>query len=264
MKATEAKKIITDGVEAYFQSERFAEYLKFIRNFKKYSFYNTMLILCQRPDASMVAGYKKWQELHRHVKKGEQGIGILCPIFKKVSTEIDGVEIETEELAYFKSVCVFDIAQTDGEPIPTPVDNLEGGVKNYDGLMTAIEKIAPMSIEIEPISRGNGYCSEAENRIVINSGMSEAQTVKTAVHELAHSLLHVNTETDTDRETAEIEAESVAFLVCDEFGIDTSSYSFPYIATWSKSTEMGKLSASMNLIVDTADSIIKKIKDANA
>ena len=231
----------------------------------------------------MVAGYRKWQTMGRQVKKGEKGIKILAPIPVRVKSERvkrdpitkeiikgeDGEPMKEEveaTIPKFKISTVFDIEQTEGEPIPKiEVFDLTGHVKEFFTFMDAVMKISPVSIRYDEIESGaKGYYHLEQNEIVIRRGMSESQTMKTAIHECAHAILHNRDkmqEGEKDRQTKEVEAESVAYIVCNYFGLDTSDYSFPYIATWGSGREMKELKDSLNLIKQTAGTFIEQLSE---
>lgn len=277
-------------VSELFNSEAYKKYLKTMSKFHNYSFNNTILIAMQRPDASLVAGFNAWKNnFHRNVKKGEKGIRIFAPAPIKKTVEQDVIDPVTfqpvldadgnakkEEVQVtipnFQVVTVFDLAQTEGEDLPSiGVSELSGKVDGYKTMFNALEKISPVPVEKSQIDSGaKGYFSPAEQKIVLQEGMSEVQTVKTMIHETAHALLHdkdgvkVEGVEDTDkknRNTKEVEAESVAYTVCEYFGIDTSEYSFGYIAGWSAGKELKELKASMETIRKTASKIISGIED---
>ena len=278
-------KEITDqlekGLQDLFSSEKYAAYLKVMSKFYGYSASNTLLIYMQRPDASRVAGYNDWKDnFHRHVKRGEHGIKILapCPYKQKVEREQvgpDGKPVTvTEEVqrAAFKPVTVFDVAQTEGEPLPSlGVNELTGNVEHYPEFFEALKQVAPFPVGFEAITSGaKGYCNYEERRIAINEGMAEVQNVKTAIHEITHATLHnyyaekekeVPPEQRKDQRTREVEAESVAFTVCQHYGIDTSDYSFGYIAGWSSDKQAKELKASLGTIRNTAAGLIASIDE---
>lgn len=272
------------GVEQLFTSDRYKDYLKTMSKFHNYSFNNTLLIAMQRPDASLVTGYKNWQSMGRQVKKGEKGITIIAPapVKKKCDMEVldqnqnpvlgtDG-KPKTEEveitLPFFKAITVFDIAQTTGDSIEllTPKE-LQDAVKEYELFMRAITQISPVPIRFDEISSGaKGFYHNVDKEIVIQQGMSESQTIKTAIHEFGHARLHdkdlmKNRGEEKDRLTKEVEAESVAYCVCSALGLDTSEYSFPYIAGWSSGKNMKELKASMDIIRQTAGEMIDELND---
>ncbi|MCJ7856535.1 YodL domain-containing protein [Lachnospiraceae bacterium NSJ-143] len=278
-------KEITDqlekGLQDLFSSEKYADYLKTMSKFYGYSASNTLLIYMQRPDASRVAGYGDWQKnFHRHVKRGEHGIKILapCPYKQQVEreqTRPDGKTVTvTEEVtrAAFKPVTVFDVSQTEGEPLPTlGVNELTGDVEHYPDFFEALKQVAPFPVGFEAITSGaKGYCNYAEQRIAIHEGMAEVQNVKTAIHEITHATLHnyyaekekeVPPEQRKDQRTREVEAESVAYTVCQHYGIDTSDYSFGYIAGWSSDKQTKELKASLGTIRNTAAALITAIDE---
>lgn len=284
-------KEITDkleqGIQDLFASEQYKAYLKTMSKFTNYSFNNTLLIFMQRPDASLVAGYGAWQNnFKRHVKRGEHGIKILAPCPYKDKVEMERIDPHTSRpmtgrdgkpmteqveitRAAFKPVTVFDVSQTEGEPLPQlGVDELTGDVENYMAFFEALKAVAPFPVEFEEITTGaKGYCNFEDRRIAINEGMSEVQNVKTAIHEITHATLHdyynekekdLSPEQKKDRNTREVEAESVAYVVCQHYGIETSEYSFPYVAGW-EGQDKNRLKASLSTIRETADSLITAI-----
>ena len=291
---TEKQKVkeITDkleeGLKELFESEKYKNYLSTMSKFHNYSFNNTLLIALQRPDASLVAGYQAWQKnFNRHVKRGEKGIRILAPAPYKIKEERDKLDPvtgevmldkdgtpQTEEVEVkipaFRAVSVFDVSQTDGEPLPElETKELLSTVEGYEDFIKAVTYVAPAPIGFEDIpGDSKGYFNIEENRIAVQEGMSESQTLKTMVHETAHSMLHnkeVNREDilapAKDRNTKEIEAESIAFTVCRHFGIDTSEYSFSYIAGWSSGRDMKELKSSLDTIRRTASELITGIEE---
>lgn len=275
---------LESGVEELFTSNRYQEFLKTMAKFHNYSFNNTMLIAMQRPDATLVTSYKNWQSMGRQVMKGEKGITIIAPApYKKMKEKevldenqrpimgTDG-KPKTEQVEvtvpHFKAVTVFDIAQTSGEPIQTLAPELlTAAVQDFDSFMQAIQKISPVPIRFDEIDgNANGYYHNADKEIVIKKGLSESQTLKTAIHETVHAKLHdkeimESLGVEKDRLTKEVEAESVAYCVCSSFGLDTSDYSFPYIAGWSSSREMKEMKASMDVIRKTAGEMINQLTE---
>ena len=289
---TEKQKVkeITDkleeGLKELFDSEKYRSYLSTMSKFHNYSVNNTLLIAMQKPEASLVAGFRAWQKnFNRHVNKGEKGIRILAPtpyIIKEERDKLDPVTGEvmldkegmpqTEEVEVkipaFRAVSVFDVSQTDGEPIPElEAKELLSTVEGYEDFIKAVTYVAPATISFEDIpGSSRGFFSPTENRIAVQEGMSESQTLKTMVHETAHSMLH-SKEVDSDilvpvkdRNTKEVEAESIAFTVCSHFGIDTSEYSFGYIAGWSSGRDMKELKSSLDTIRKTASELIMGIE----
>ena len=285
-------KEITDKLEAglkeLFESEKYKSYLSTMSKFHNYSFNNTLLIAMQKPEATLVAGYQAWQKnFERHVNKGEKAIRILAPAAYKIKEERDKLDPVTGEMMFdengmpqkeetevtipaFRAVSVFDVSQTDGKPIPElEVNELLSTVEGYEDFVQALMNISPVPIAFEDIpGDSKGYFSTAEKRIAVQENMSESQTLKTMVHEVAHSRLHdkeVNQSMDIpvkDRNTKEVEAESVAFTVCQHFGIDTSDYSFGYIAGWSSGRNMKELKSSLDTIRKTASELITGIEGA--
>ena len=291
---TEKQKVkeITDkleeGLKELFESEKYKSYLSTMSKFHNYSFNNTLLIAMQKPEATLVAGYQAWQKnFNRHVNKGERGIRILAPAPYKIKEERDKLDPvtgevmldkdgmpQTEEVEVkipaFRAVSVFDVSQTDGEPLPElEAKELLSTVEGYEDFIKAVTNVAPAPIGFEDIpGDSKGYFNIEENRIVVQEGMSESQTLKTMVHETAHSMLHnkeVNREDilapAKDRNTKEIEAESIAFTVCRHFGIDTSEYSFSYIAGWSSGRDMKELKSSLDTIRRTSSELITGIEE---
>lgn len=244
---------LENGFNELVVGDNFANYLKTMAKFHRYSFNNIMLIVMQYPEASQVAGYKKWQEMGRNVRKGEKGIRILAPCpHKKTVTNDDGEETEIRWTTY-RPVSVFDIAQTDGKELPEICRKLTGEVSDYEALMEGLKKVAQVAVSFENITNGaNGYYSK-DMGIVLNEGMEQAQTVKTFIHEIAHSILHKDSY--KCREQKEVEAESVAYVVCQALGIDSGDYTFGYLAGWA-SGDTKFLKQSLNDIQKCADKII--------
>jgi len=272
------------GIKGIFDSEQYKTYLKTLSKFHNYSFNNCLLIAMQKPDASHVAGFNAWRDdFKRPVMKGEKGIKILAPAPFKTKKQVDAVGAdgkpifdksgrrvkEEKEITVpaFKVTTVFDVSQTDGEPLPQlGVNELAGSVDKYKDFFAALEKTSLVPIGFEAITSGaKGYYEQMEKRIAINEGMSELQNLKTAIHEIAHSRLHdidKNAPKDTprpDRRTREVEAESIAYTVCQHYGLDTSDYSFGYVATWSGGKELDVLKASLDTIRKEADAIITEV-----
>jgi antirestriction protein ArdC len=240
-------------------SAGWTEYLAFVSRFRQYSFNNTMLILIQKPDATHVASYKKWTEMGRQVRKGEKSLGIFAPLMRK-RTEADGTE--RSFVMGFKIVPVFDIAQTEGDPVPEQIRPVlldgEAPAGLYDSLaLLAAEK--GYKVKVGPSVHGeNGYCSPASRTIHVTEGLSDAQAAKTLCHEVAHAILHTDEDALTveamnHRGVAEVEAESVAHIVLGALGMDTDEYSLPYVAGWSD----GK----PEVIAATADRVLKTVKE---
>ncbi len=286
-------KEITDkleqGLKELFESERYKTYLTTMSKFHNYSFNNTLLIASQKPDATLVAGFDSWKKnFDRHVKRGEKGIKIIAPMAYKKKVDqavVDPVtkkpvvdengKAKTEEVEIkvpsFQVVTVFDVSSTEGKEIPNlGVSELKAGVEGYKDMITALERFSRVPIEREDIASGaKGYFDPANQKIVLQKNMSEAQTVKTLIHEISHSLtddkdnptIAVDNPTERNRSTKEVTAESVAYTVCQRFGIDTSDYSFGYIAGWSSGKEMKELKDSMDLIRRTASEVINGVED---
>ena len=272
------------GVKDIFDGANYQQYLNFCAKLPRYSVNNQILIMMQKPDATMCQSFTNWKEVNRHVRKGEKGIRILAPAPYKMQKEQEKVDAsgktvldkdgepvkETVEVTInaFKPVSTFDVSQTEGEPVPTPgVDELTGSVEGYETLLAAIKEVVPVPISFEQIDSGaKGFYHLEENRIVVQEGMSEAQTVKTLLHEASHQALHSKEAMDSagekkSKNQKETEAESVAYVVCQHYGIDTSDYSFPYVATWSADKEVPELKASLDTIRRTASELIVKIDE---
>ena len=277
---------LEQGIKELFESERFKEYLRTMSKFYNYSFNNTLLIAMQKPDATLIAGFTSWQRnFDRHVMKGEKGIKILAPAPYKAQEEREKIDpatqkpvldadgkpvTETVEIMRpaFKVVSVFDVSQTDGKELPDiMVDQLTGDVERYEDFWRVLKEVSPVPVALEKIEGGaHGYYHLVDKRIAIDEGMSEMQTIKTLIHEIAHAKLHaVDPDTKTapedkkDRHTKEVEAESVAYTVCQRYGIETSDYSFGYIAGWSSDKETKELKSSLETIRSTAAEMIESI-----
>ena len=259
------------GVRAVFESDAYKAYLKCMSKFHNYSLNNTLLIALQRPDASLCASYTSWQKDHgRQVRKGEKGIKIIAPCKYKVELEEkdeDGNQ-KIAERTGFKVVTTFDISQTEGPELPTVgVNELVGEVGDYRKLFKALTEMCPVPIYTEDIQNGaKGYYSDVDRKIVIKSDMSQLQTIKTMIHEMAHEKLHAKENLDkdhpVDRRTKEVEAESIAYTICQHYGLDSSDYSFSYVAGWSSGKEVKELKASLERIRSAADEMITGIDKA--
>ena len=272
------------GVKDIFTTEGYKDYLNFCAKLPRYSVNNQILIMLQKPDATMCQSFGGWKDMNRFVKKGEKGIRILAPAPYKMQKEQDKTDAsgrpvldkdgepvkETVEVTInaFKPVSTFDISQTEGDPVPTVgVNELTGSVEGYETLLEAIKEAIPVPVTFEQIDSGaKGYYHLEENRIVVQEGMSEAQTVKTLLHEASHQALHSRENFDKfgeqkTRNQKETEAESVAYVVCQHYGIDTSDYSFAYVAIWSAGKEVPELKASLDTIRGAASSLITKIDE---
>ncbi len=292
-KPADKLKEITDrleqGIAELFDSERYREYLKVMSKFHNYSFRNTVLIAMQKPDASLVAGFSAWKNnFERNVMKGQKGIKIIAPSPYKIKQEMQKIDPHTQKpvigkdgkpvteekevtIPAYKVVSVFDVSQTEGKELPDiAVDELTGDVDRYKDFFAALEKTSPVPIAFENIEGGShGYYHLEDKRIAINEGMSELQTLKTAIHEIAHAKLHdidLNAPKDeqqphVDRRTREVEAESVAYTVCQHYGLDTSDYSFGYVAGWSSGRELSELKSSLETIRSAAAEIINSIDE---
>ena len=284
---------IEQGIKELFESEKYRRYLSVMSKFHRYSVNNTMLIYMQKPDATLVAGYNKWKnQFERHVKRGEHGITIIAPTpYKKKIEEqkrdpdthapildADGKAVMEEkeiEIPMFRPVKVFDLSQTDGKPLPELASSLSGTVPHYETFLEAVRRSAPVPIEFEPMAAEmDGYFSSDQQRIAIREGMSEVQTVSAIVHETAHSKLHDYDKAQEeaaragnkeppkkkDRNTEEVEAESISYAVCQYFGIQTGENSFGYIASWSHGKELPELRASLETINKTSCELITDIE----
>ena len=284
-------KEITDrleqGITELFNSERFKEYLQVMSKFHNYSFNNTLLIAMQKPDASHIVGFSAWKNtFKRNVMKGQKGIKILAPSPYTVKKEIEKIDPLTQKpvigkdgkpvteekeitIPAFKVVSVFDVSQTEGKEIPDiAVNMLTGDVEHYKDVFAALEKTSPVPVAFEKIEGGaHGYYHLEDKRIALDEGMSELQTLKTLIHEIAHAKLHdidlnaplEDLENRPDRRTREVQAESIAYTVCQHYGLDTSDYSFGYVAGWSAGRELAELKSSLETIRSTAAEIINSI-----
>lgn len=268
------------GIKEVFTSDKYREYLSTMQKFHNYSYNNSMLILLQKPEASYVAGYKTWETLERHVRKGEKGITILAPCSYKAKKAVEVIDPnmgqvkrdlqgnpvkEEKEITYanFKAISIFDYSQTEGKPLPELAQELKGEIPDYMILMDSVREIAPVPVRFEEWDKSKkGHYDLANKEIVIKSGMSDLQTVKTAIHETAHSILHKDQAHVKDSATMEVEAESVAFVVCQHLGLDTSDYSFGYLAGWSSDKELPELKSSLQTIQKTAHEVIENLDRA--
>lgn len=276
---------LEDGIRGIFDSEKYAEYLRAMSKFHNYSFNNTILIAMQ--GGTLVKGYSQWEkEFERHVKPGEKGIKIIAPAPFKVKQEVKKLDPQTKQpvigadgkpvmeekevtIPAYKVVTVFDVSQTEGKELPSiGVDTLTGDVEHFKDVLSALEKVSPVPINFEDIKgSAHGFYSLADKRIAIQEGMSQLQTLKTAIHEIAHAKLHdidlnapkEERENLPDQRTREVQAESVAYTVCQHYGLDTSDYSFGYVARWSTGREMDELKSSLETIRSTAAEIINGI-----
>ena len=275
---SERLKALTDqleqGVSDIFQSGQYAAYLTAMSKFHHYSFGNTMLIFIQCPNATHVAGYHDWRRnFGRQVKRGERGITILAPCPYRRQEEVEeaapdgssSTSIQWVQRMGFRTVTVFDVSQTEGKPLPELVKKLTGDVAQYESMVAALRSISPYPISIELFPGGAyGCCDLVEQRILVQPDMSQTQTIKTMIHEVSHAKLHAPEKTEElpqhkQRFVREMEAESVAYVVCRHFGIDTSDYSFGYVAGWSRGRELSQLRESLDLIRNTAAELIDSI-----
>lgn len=279
-KMSAIQKKLEDGVRAIFTSEKYQEYISAMSKFPRYSINNCILIASQLPEASLVCGFRKWQtEFNRTVNKGEHGIMILAPI--KGKTEVveevfdennkavvdengnQKTEKVTREYQTFRPVYVFDVSQTSGDPLPTLASELNETVDSFEEMKSVLISISPVPVSFETINGGaNGYYSPTAGKIVIDERLPQLQMLKTMVHEIAHATLgHGSKEDKWDRQTKEVQAESVAYWVTQMIGLDTSDYSFGYISGWSKGKEVSELKESLNVIKQTADKLSSSIEE---
>ena len=274
---------LENGVKELYASDNYAQYITAMAKFHHYSFGNALLILFQRPQATQVAGYNTWKQLGRQVKRGEKGIMILAPCNFRASLEREKIDPLTGQALLgpdgkpltekvkispnrFKIAHVFDLSQTEGRELPQiGVSELTGDVADYTGIYNRLTALSPLPVVQEDFQRSaKGYTSFTENRIVVKPGMSQVQTIKTLVHEIAHAKLHkpddiLDVPRPDERRRKEVEAESIAYVVCQHFGIDTTDYSLAYVAGWSKGRELTELKGSLNIIHATAGEIIDAI-----
>lgn len=280
MKKNEFETIMDDirrGVEEVKTSDKFRNWLDTMSRFPNYSFNNIMLIYLQKPHATLVAGYGKWKQMGRQVNRGEKGITIIAPVPYTDTVSIPKTDPATNKQMYdqngnpvmvkkeisrmsFRQVKVFDISQTSGRELPTIATELDGTVEGYQMMIEALKQASPVRVDFGKIEgRANGYFLPEENRIMIRDDMSEQQTVKTLIHEMAHAVLHAQNEENRDRQTEEIETEGTAYAVCRHYGIDTSDYSFGYITGWSLGHDAEFLRASLERIPKAAGLLIERI-----
>lgn len=291
--AAERLKEVTDtleqGIKDLFESGRYAEYLKIMSKFHRYSYNNALLIALQYPGASRIAGFQAWKkDFGRTVKRGEKGIRILAPCPYQTMVEREKIDPTTRRPVLdengrpvkenvmvkrqsFKVATVFDVSQTEGKELPSLcVNELTGSVEHYNTLIPAVEAVSPVPVYFNfPFpSAAKGCFSHIEQCVYIRPGMSEVQTLKTLIHEVSHAKCHalpvengiVTGLPEKDRHTREVEAESIAYVVCHHFGVDTSDYSFGYIAGWSKNRELEELKSSLEFIRETAAELIDGIE----
>ena len=262
---------IGDGVRSVWESEEWAKWLRTLAKFHDYSLNNTMLIAMQMPEATRVASYRSWQrDFGRHVKRGERGIEVLVPMVVKSklgndeqATQDDEENAERKRLLGFKVGHVFDVSQTEGEPLPEIASQVSADVNDFDSLMGAIEAVSSYPIEVVDglPPETNGLFSRRMGYIAVRKGMPEGQTVKTALHELAHSVMHdANAEELPDRSMREVQAESVAYAVSASLGLDTSGYSFGYVASWAVGKTDEEMRACMRIVRDAACQIIDRLQ----
>ena len=283
----EKMKELTDkleqGVKDVYESERYKTYLGVMSKFHFYSFRNSLLIMLQKPEATHVAGFNAWKTtFNRSVNKGEKGLQILAPAPYRVKVEMEKInqitqkpvldnsgKPVTEEVEItkpsFRAVYVFDVSQTSGEPLPQLITELTGSVAQYNAFFESLKSVSPFPMQFEELLGGaKGYCDPVNKKIAIKTGMSELQNIKTAIHEITHADLHaglgnLSFDERKDRRTKEVEAESVAFVVCSHYGIDTSDYSFAYVASWSSDKELNVLKGSLDTIQKQAAELLNRI-----
>ncbi len=276
---------LEQGVSEIFKSEKYRDFLNTMAKFPRYSINNNLLIMMQKPEASLCQSYTGWKQMGRSVRHGEKGIRILAPAPYKLEKEREKVTPDGRtvldkdgdpvrehveiNITAFKAVSTFDVSQTEGDPLPQlGTEELTGSVEGYRTLFEAVKEASPVPVTFEEIKTGaKGYFHTSENRIALNAGMGEVQNVKTLIHEMAHAKLH-NMEAQKERDggnqsrgSKEVEAESVAYTVCQHYGIDTSDYSFAYIAGWSEGKEMPELKASLNTIRRASSGLISAIDE---
>ena len=274
---------IEQGIKDLFESDKYKSYLQTMSRFHSYSINNLMLIHAQKPDATRVAGFNKWKkQFDRHVKKGEKGIQILAPIIYKKKVEEALLDPDTKApildehgkavmeekeitMPRFKVVFVYDVAQTEGKPLPELASDLHGNVEQFDVFMEALRRSSPVPIEMKSLKPSlDGYFSPSDQKIAIREGMSQVQTISAVIHEITHSMLHnydklpEGTE-KKDNRTQEVEAESVSYSVSQYYGIETGENSFGYIASWSAGKELKELKASLETVRQTASTLITSI-----
>ena len=270
------------GITELFDSERYADYLRVMSKFPTYSLRNTVLIAMQAPDATHVMGFNAWKDplINRHVKADEKGIRIIAPTEKTIRKRVEKLDPDTQQpiigtdgkpvtevqeikIPKFIVVSVFDVAQTEGKELPTLAAELTGNVEQYPDFFAALEKTSPFAVGFDELTGSiKGRCNYEERKIIINEGMSELQNIKTAIHEIAHATLHdtaIDAPERPDRRTREVQAESIAFTVCQHYGLDTSDYSFGYVAGWSSGRELAELKSSLEIIKSTAAKLIEAI-----
>ena len=252
-KMNECMKMLEKGVRDVMEGDAYKQYLTFSSRFHQYSYNNCMLIWTQCPKATYVAGFNKWKQLGRNVKKNEKGIRILIPMFRK--NEDDEQEVSGYRIGY-----VFDISQTEGEELAELTSELKGKVEGYADLYDRISSFTDASVHMESdIGERHGYYDVSTHEIVVKTGMSEMQTIKTLIHEVMHSILHGKDALKVDAHTREIQAESAAYVVCQHLGIDSGEYSFGYIASWAADKSDAELNQIMSGIQDISNRMICSI-----
>ena len=279
---------LEEGVREVFESDKYEDYLRVMSKFYNYSYRNTLLIALQKPDATLVAGYEAWKKkFGRQVNKGEKAIKILAPAPYKTKKEMEVIDqvtqrpvmledgtVMTEEVEVtipaFRVANVFDISQTTGRPLPSLFDNIEGDVRNFERFFEAVKSVSPVPVGFEPMADKDGFYHQVEKRIALRDGMSERQTMAAIIHEISHATLHALDmehlqeslkERGKDQRTMEVEAESIAYVVCQHYGIETGENSFGYIAMWSKNKTLPELQASLKVIRDTSSDLIGRIDE---
>lgn len=284
-KLRELTEKLQESVRDFMDGPKYKAFLKQMAQFHSYSFNNQLLIAMQRPDATLCASYAGWKAQNRQVKKGEKGIQIICPAPYKIHVFQDKLDPATGKpellpdgsakkekieqiLTAFKVGHTFDISQTEGAPLPEIVQPLDGSLDDYqEAVFQSMLRISPVPVSFEPVSgSANGYYSQKEKRIVVDSSLSGQQKIKTLVHEISHAMLHDSTIPDVPKDagTREVQAESIACVICSYYGLDTSSYSFGYIAGWSSGRETKELKKSLETISRTSGSLIAQTDQALA
>ena len=280
---TELTENLEKTIQQFMESEKYKAFLTQMAQFHSYSLNNQILIALQKPDATLCASYAGWKKNERHVKPGEKGIKIICPAPYKTQTIKNKVNPQTGEIEYstdgspkkkvvekvipaYKIGYTFDISQTEGKDLPEITQRLQGDLDTYQkNLLQALQKISPVPVLFQPIQGdANGYYHKVEKTIVVDDNLSEKQTLKTLVHELSHALLHNTDVPDVPKDSSikEVQAESIAYIVCQYFGIDSSEYSFGYIAGWSSDKEVSELKNSLEIIRTTSNKIITEAEFA--
>ncbi len=262
-KVKELMEKLEKGVIDIFESDKYKSYLEYVSKFYSYSINNLVLIFLQNPNATRVAGYNTWKsKFNRTVKKGEKGIKIIAPIVykDKKNDKADNESEDEKSFVYFKTTTVFDVSQTEGEELPSLVKKLDSDNDNFYKYIDVLMQVSPVPILFEEYKHNGAYFLE-DKKIIINKNLSQEQTLKTVIHEISHSMLHFEVNKDKCKRTKEVEAESIAYIVSNYLGIDSSSYSFGYVASWSRDKELKELKASLDVILKASKEIITNIDD---